>query len=156
MAAGVSPHPGILNRPGMTIAGRLPPLLLLAGLTMEAQPQVPDSFRISVDVDLVVLHATVRDRAGHFAADPRKGDFEIYENGFRQAVRLFGHEDTPVTVGLVVDHKREHAAEALRCGDRGPNFRAVQQPGGPDVRRQLQRERHPGSAGRHSIHPSPG
>src|SRR5689334_2204331 len=61
-------------------------------------------YEISVDVKLVVLHATVRDRKGSFVSDLREQDFEIYEDGIKQSVRLFRHEDTPVTVGLVVDH----------------------------------------------------
>ena len=31
-------------------------------------------------------------------------DFEVYENGVPQRIRLFKNEDVPVTVGLVVDH----------------------------------------------------
>ena len=34
---------------------------------------------IAVNVDLVVLHATVRDRQGRVASDLREQDFEIYE-----------------------------------------------------------------------------
>lgn len=64
----------------------------------------PDSYRISVDVDLVVLQATVRDRNGRFAPDLREQDFVVYEDGVPQAIRLFRREDIPVTVGLVVDH----------------------------------------------------
>ncbi len=78
--------------------------LLLSGLGGDAQPQVEQPFRISVNVDLVVLHPTVRDRKGQFASDLREADFEIYEDGVRQSVKLFRHEDIPVTVGLVVDH----------------------------------------------------
>ncbi len=66
--------------------------------------QIPESLRISVDVNLVVLHPTVRDRKGQFASDLRAQDFEIYEDGVRQTIRLFQHEDIPVTVGLLVDH----------------------------------------------------
>ena len=62
------------------------------------------SYRLTVDVDLVVLHATVRDRNGRFVSDLGEQDFEIYEDGVRQSIRLFQYEDTPVTVGLVVDH----------------------------------------------------
>lgn len=79
-------------------------LLLLVGLVGGAEPQAPRPYRISVNVDLVVLHATVRDRKGRFVSDLRERDFEIYEDGVRQAIRLFRHEDIPVTVGLVVDH----------------------------------------------------
>jgi VWFA-related protein len=57
-----------------------------------------------VDVDLVVLHATVTDRQGGFASDLNEPDFEVYENGVLQRIRLLRNEDIPVTVGLVVDH----------------------------------------------------
>lgn len=80
------------------------PLLLLLGLAGDARSQVPQPYRISVDVDLVVLHATVRDRKGGFASGLGEQDFELYEDGVRQTIRLFRHEDIPVTVGLIVDH----------------------------------------------------
>jgi len=66
--------------------------------------QAPQPFQISVDVNLVVLQATVKDRAGRFAPDLNEADFQIYEDGVKQATRLFRHEDVPVSVGLVVDH----------------------------------------------------
>jgi VWFA-related protein len=88
------------------------PLLLLLGLAAiadaPAQPassrQDPGPYRITVNVDLVLLHVTVRDRGGRFAPDLAERDFEVYEDGARQSIRLFLHEDIPVTVGLVVDH----------------------------------------------------
>jgi Ca-activated chloride channel homolog len=64
----------------------------------------PNAYRISVDVDLVVLQATVRDRAGHTAIELKRDDFTVFEDGKPQTIRLFRHEDTPVTVGLVIDH----------------------------------------------------
>jgi Ca-activated chloride channel homolog len=67
------------------------------------QTQDP-AYRLSVDVNLVVLHATVRDRQGRFAADLREENFQVYEDGVPQHIRVFQHEDIPVTVGLVVDH----------------------------------------------------
>ena len=88
------------------------PVLLLIVLGGYAGPQVspssegqdPGSYRISVSVDLVVLHATVSDRHGGFVSSLREQDFEVYEDGVPQSIRLFTHEDIPVTVGLVVDH----------------------------------------------------
>ena len=88
------------------------PLLLLIAAVGVAEPQLPPpieaqgppAYRISVNVDLVVLNAIVRDGKGRFASDLREQDFEVYENGLRQTIRLFRHEDIPVTVGLVVDH----------------------------------------------------
>jgi Ca-activated chloride channel family protein len=69
---------------------------------IDAQPEQP--FQISVNVDLIVLQSTVRDRKGGFASNLREQDFQVFEDGVPQSVRLFRHEDIPVTVGLVVDH----------------------------------------------------
>src|ERR1035441_8166315 len=87
------------------------PSLLVIGLAGGAQSlQAPASkeaqgpFQISVNVDLVVLNATVRDSKGRFAPDLGERDFAVYEDGVRQSISLFRHEDIPVTVGLVVDH----------------------------------------------------
>lgn len=80
------------------------PLLLLIGFAGDARSQPPPQFEVSVDVNLVVLHATVRDQKGQFAPALCEQDFEVYEDGVRQSIRLFRHEDIPVTVGLVVDH----------------------------------------------------
>ena len=88
----------------------LPVLLLfvLAGYARRQAPPAEDhdsgSFRISVQVAMVVLHATVSDRKGGFASELGERDFEVYEDGVRQHIRLFRNEDVPVTVGLVVDH----------------------------------------------------
>jgi len=67
------------------------PVLLLAGLVGYAGEQAPspESFRISVDVNLVVLHATVTDRQGGFASDIGEQGFEVYEDGALQRIRLF-------------------------------------------------------------------
>ena len=88
------------------------PLLLLIALVAYAGQQAPpagqdhasESFRVKVDVALVVLHATVTDREGGLISTLGEQDFEVYENGVRQPIRLFSNEDIPVTVGLVVDH----------------------------------------------------
>jgi VWFA-related protein len=89
----------------------LPALLLIvaAGCAGAQAPGTalnrdPASFSISVDVDFMVLHATVTDRQGGFVSDLGQENFAVYENGVLQHIRLFTNEDIPVTVGLVVDH----------------------------------------------------
>jgi VWFA-related protein len=75
-------------------------------------PQVPPAgsgepatpFKISVNLNLIILPTTVHDRKGGFASDLTEGDFQVFENGARQTIRVFRHDDIPVTVGLVVDH----------------------------------------------------
>src|SRR5437867_488109 len=79
-------------------------LLVWLLLVIPVRPQTQEQFRISVSVDLVVLHATVHDRNGRAISGLTERDFAVYEDGVRQSLRLFRHDDTPVTVGLVVDH----------------------------------------------------
>jgi Ca-activated chloride channel homolog len=105
----------ILSRAGEHIFAKAMPLpvLLLIVLVcavgnwapLASQDQDTDSFRLSVDVALVVLHATVTDRQGGFVNSLDERDFEVYENHVRQRIRLFKNEDIPVTVGLVIDHR---------------------------------------------------
>ncbi len=80
------------------------PLLMIVCVVGDAEPQTPEPYKIKVDVNLVVLNATVSDPAGGFPSDLREQEFAVYEDGVRQTIRVFRHEDTPVTVGLVVDH----------------------------------------------------
>lgn len=84
----------------MIIASRWIPLLLASS----AGSQAPQDLAISVNVDLVVLQATVKDAKGQTAGDLQKQDFTVFEDGIRQSIRLFQHEDLAVTAGLVVDH----------------------------------------------------
>ena len=119
---------------GVAKAVALPALLLivLAGYSGHQAPpasQHPDSesFRISVDVTLVVLHASVSDRQGGFVSDLGEQDFVVYEDGIPQRIQLFRSEDIPVTVGLVVDHsstmhpKLEQVIAAARTFVRNSN-----------------------------------
>ena len=84
---------------------------LLAGVAGTVEPQFPQPseaqdvpYRISVNVHLVLLNVTVRDSKGRFAPGLAESNFQVYEDGVLQSIRLFRHEDIPVTVGLVIDH----------------------------------------------------
>jgi VWFA-related protein len=85
-------------------AGRVIAILILAGALADAAPQAAPPYQVSVNVDLILLNAAVRDRNGAFVPGLREQDFEVYEDGVRQTIRLFRNEEVPVTVGLVVDH----------------------------------------------------
>jgi len=53
---------------------------------------------------LVVLHASVLDRAGKLLTDLPQKSFKVYENGVEQEIKLFKREDIPVSLGLVIDN----------------------------------------------------
>ena len=66
-----------------------------------SQPEIP---RITVDVNLVLVHATVRDRQGGFVSSLRKENFKVFEAGRAEAIRVLQDEDVPVAAGLIVDN----------------------------------------------------
>jgi Ca-activated chloride channel family protein len=70
----------------------------------QAAPARQDGFKIRTSVDLVVLHATVRDGKGAPVAGLGQEDFQVFEDKVAQQIESFSHEDVPVTVGLVIDN----------------------------------------------------
>ena len=89
---------------GVAIPIGLALLVLIAYARYQTAPADQNPFRISVDVPLVVLHATVTNRQGSVVSTLGERDFEVYENGALQHIQLFKNEDIPVAVGLVIDH----------------------------------------------------
>jgi VWFA-related protein len=53
--------------------------------------------------DLVVLHVSVLDRHAGYVSNLPRDAFSVTEDGRPQQIEFFQHEDTPVTVGLVID-----------------------------------------------------
>ncbi|HEY2837578.1 MAG TPA: VWA domain-containing protein, partial [Pirellulales bacterium] len=66
-------------------------------------PQNQGSGAIRVDVNLVVLDATVKTKAGQIMGDLKKEDFEIREDGAAKKVDLFSRDELPINVALVLD-----------------------------------------------------
>lgn len=69
-----------------------------------AQSTSADQGTISVVTALVVLPVRVTGADGDFVSGLTQEQFRVYEDGRQQPIMLFRQEDTPVTVGLVVDH----------------------------------------------------
>src|SRR5437016_378610 len=57
----------------------------------------------SAESDLVVVHATIKDRGGTYVTGLTRDAFAILEDGRLQNAQLFTSEDAPVTVGLLID-----------------------------------------------------
>jgi VWFA-related protein len=81
--AGQTPQPANAQSPGMEKKGR--------------------EYTINVEVNLVVLHATVLDKKGHIVNDLKPEDFRVFEDNVQQRVSVFSHADIPVTMGIVID-----------------------------------------------------
>lgn len=74
-------------------------LLCASGARTQDQQGEP----IRVGVNLVVLDATVKTRTGQIISDLKKEDFEVREDGVRQKIDVFGVDQLPLNVALVLD-----------------------------------------------------
>lgn len=89
----------------------LPVLITCLGVTFvsqtpQAQPPKQDDnpFILKVDVQLVELPVTVRDKDGRMVAGLKKENFQVLEDKVPQDISLFLHEDIPLSMGLVIDN----------------------------------------------------
>jgi VWFA-related protein len=60
------------------------------------------SFR--AETRLVVLHATVTNDRGELKTGLDQSAFTVMENGRRQSITLFRHDDVPVSIGVLLDN----------------------------------------------------
>jgi VWFA-related protein len=75
-------------------------MALGSGAALTAQ----DLPSIKVDVDVVSVLTTVRDKKGGLIANLQKDDFTVLEDGKPQTIKYFTKEtDLPLTIGMLVD-----------------------------------------------------
>jgi len=86
------------------------PALLILPMLLPARPlraqeqQQPPQAQINVEVKVVSVLATVRDKKGAIVSTLGKDDFELQEDGHPQAITYFSREtDLPLSLGLLVD-----------------------------------------------------
>src|SRR6516164_10091822 len=90
-------------------------LILVIGLATALAAQAPPAQApstnpsdlpapIKVDVDVVSILASVRDKRGGLVANLEKNDFTVLEDNKEQAIKYFTREtDLPLTIGLLID-----------------------------------------------------
>jgi len=91
--------------------------LIAAVVALVALPRVGPSMwaqdaatTIAVDVKVVTLPVTVRDKHGKIVRDLTKDDFTLQEDGRPQTIRYFSQEaNLPLTLGLLVDTSRSQS-----------------------------------------------
>jgi Ca-activated chloride channel homolog len=94
------------------VAGILTLLTLLLPLSLYSQlaptpipaPERPSQSVISVTSNLVALPVSVTDKHGNFVSGLSEQNFHVYENGRLQKITLLQEEDSPASIGLVIDH----------------------------------------------------
>jgi Ca-activated chloride channel family protein len=68
-----------------------------------AHAQGTDQSGIQVDVNLVLVDATVKNKAGEIMDNLTKEDFEVREDGAAQKIALFSRDQLPLNLALVLD-----------------------------------------------------
>lgn len=79
---------------------RIFPVIFTVALAALAARQQP-TFKSGAET--VAVYTTVTDSAGRLVPDLTKDDFEIYDNGKRQATTLFESGQQPITVVMMLD-----------------------------------------------------
>src|SRR5215472_11828720 len=90
--------------------------------------------RIGVNVNLVHAVAAVKTETGQIVGTLQKDDFEIYDNGVRQQIKVFEHQtDQKLSVALLVDISGSTAKElAYEADSAGRFLRALLAEGNPE------------------------
>src|SRR5215471_600285 len=66
-----------------------------------SQAQNPST--LSVDVDLVLLNATVTDPGNRYVTGLSQEHFQVWEDKIEQQISYFSTEEVPVSVGIIFD-----------------------------------------------------
>jgi Ca-activated chloride channel homolog len=88
-----------------------------------------DQFTIAVDVDLVLFNVTVTDNRGRYVSALKSTDFQIFEEGRLQTMKLFRAEDSPATVGLVLDNSGSMSKRRADVAKAALDFVTASNPG---------------------------
>lgn len=91
----------------MTSRALLYASLLALGLALAgpapsaAQAQLPPTFGTGIEV--INLNLSVTDPADNYVTDLESRDFAVYEDGIRQELSLFTHENLPISLAILID-----------------------------------------------------
>ena len=59
--------------------------------------------KVQLESKLVSLTVTVSDSLGRFVTGLQKEHFQVFDDGIKQDIALFGDEDAPITLGFIYD-----------------------------------------------------
>jgi Ca-activated chloride channel family protein len=82
-------------------------LTISSATAMQNQQPKPSShgaYTLHVDAEEVVLNCTVLDNKGQLVNDLNKSNFKVFEDKVLQGIVSLQHQDTPVSIGLLVDN----------------------------------------------------
>jgi Ca-activated chloride channel homolog len=84
-------------------------LILLSSLALPLRAQVPTPTPSSrapifgVEIEVINLTVSVTDSRSRYVTDLKNDDFAVFEDGIKQDLSIFRHEDIPISMVLVLD-----------------------------------------------------
>jgi VWFA-related protein len=80
-------------------------LLLVVSAASEAQApaQTPKPPTFGVGIEVINLNVSVTDSQNRYVTDLVEKDFAVFEDGIRQELSLFTHENLPISLALLID-----------------------------------------------------
>src|ERR1700676_4381849 len=75
----------------------------VATVTLAAAFSIGLLAQFTAGIRVVVLHASVSDRHGNLVSTLDRDAFRVFENGTPQDIKLFRHQDIPVSLGILID-----------------------------------------------------
>jgi Ca-activated chloride channel family protein len=98
---------------------------------------------LKVDVDLVLVSATVTDSLNRYVSGLEAGHFQVWEDKIEQKVEYFSAEDVPISIGVIFDVSgsmkdkiataRQAAATFLKTGNPEDEYFLVEFANRPEV-----------------------
>jgi Ca-activated chloride channel family protein len=84
--------------------------LMSAALTLGprgvgAQPggATPPPLTFGVEIEVVNLSVSVTDPMGEYVTGLKESEFSVFEDGVRQKLTIFSHQDVPISLALMID-----------------------------------------------------
>jgi Ca-activated chloride channel homolog len=69
----------------------------------QAPPPRPRAPVFGTGIEVINLNVSVTDARGRYVTDLTKNDFAVFEDGVRQELSIFNHEDIPISLVLMID-----------------------------------------------------
>jgi Ca-activated chloride channel family protein len=95
----------------------------------DPKPSPPVSERsLKIDVDLVLVNATVTDLNNRFVTGLEKEHFQVFEDKVEQKISHFSNEDVPASIGLLFDVSNSMTDKLSRSKDAAVAFLKTSNP----------------------------
>src|SRR5689334_20579727 len=114
----------LMNKPRVLLPIILFSLPFLCTTVVRAQERVTKDRNqtIKVDVDLVLVNASVSDSKGRMVTGLQQGNFRLWEDKVEQKVEYFSSEDGPMSIGLIFDATGSMQDKISRSRDAALSF----------------------------------